>query len=356
MATERKCLNSFKNNYIVPKIKYSARSFPKSYGKKLSGDHSLKIKWEELVWSAITVGKPSFSSIFGHGHHSASDLIVRVHTVYANLMQHSGLIEKSSLYMSLDPSEKSAVSYFLGMMSAKVASMRLLGIPWIFHLSLIDRKLNDVRLISRSQPDMVGYDTKGNFSIIEAKGRTGKSCNKTLLSAKKQTRNLKSINSLLPNLRVAVLSFFDPDMRLIVEDPEDYVEDASDKEFDLKIAFSSYYDVLLNLVLEADDEDINGISYKFFESSVFNIKVGLLSDIVKILLINESSIGIEKFFKEFGAGKTVSEAVAVFEGYCLFPDGVAIKLGPSWNEEIMKLEPELRKNRMAFKNEFSSIL
>src|SRR5688572_12324995 len=104
----------------MPVVTYSASNFGPRWGSALRGQHSLAISWHELVWAAMTVGKPGIALLFGHGWHSISDLVVRVHSVYANLKGAHGEYEKSSLYGALDPTEKSGVSYSMGMIAAKV--------------------------------------------------------------------------------------------------------------------------------------------------------------------------------------------------------------------------------------------
>src|SRR5687768_14692589 len=101
----------------MPRIPYHAWNFSPRYGPALAGTHDLLVTWPELVWAAITVGKPGLAYLLSHGMHSVSDMIVRSHTVYANLRQTYSYFEKSALYDGLDPTEKGATSYFLGMMA-----------------------------------------------------------------------------------------------------------------------------------------------------------------------------------------------------------------------------------------------
>ena len=120
----------------MPDIAYVATNFGRHWGPALSGSGSLTVSWQELVWAAITVGKPGVAYLLAHGWHSVSDIVVRAHTVYANLQQNLNEFEKSSLYEESDPSEKRATSYFVGMMMAKIVALRLLNTPRLFHLSM----------------------------------------------------------------------------------------------------------------------------------------------------------------------------------------------------------------------------
>lgn len=145
----------------MPIIPYTASNFGRHWGGTLSGGHNLNLTWNAIVWAAITMGKPGVAFLLAHGWHSVSDLVVRSHTVYANLCGGSKYIEKSGLYADLDPTEKSGVSYFMGMIAAKLMGIRLLDTPWLFHLSMIKVLGGSVVLKSQSQPDLIGLEFWG---------------------------------------------------------------------------------------------------------------------------------------------------------------------------------------------------
>ena len=71
-----------------------------------------------------------------HGESSLYEAIYRLLIVRANLKEAGGYLEKTNSFKGLDPSEKGAVSYFLGLASAKLFSARLLGVPYLMHLAV----------------------------------------------------------------------------------------------------------------------------------------------------------------------------------------------------------------------------
>lgn len=156
----------------MPVVPYTARSFATHSGPALTGQHDLHMSWNEIVWAAMTVGKPGVAYLLAHGWHSVADLVVRSHMIYANLGQDRSYVEKSSLYAELDPTEKSGVSYFMGMVAAKVLGARFLRTPWPFHLSMIKALGGKVSLQGNSQPDLIGLRSDGRWIVAEAKGRT----------------------------------------------------------------------------------------------------------------------------------------------------------------------------------------
>lgn len=78
---------------------------------------------------------------------------------------------RSSAYNRLDGSEKSAVSYFLGMVQADVMAKAKLGVSHLVH---IDPLLYWIQQPTRAKrPDLVGYNFSGSGRVLlEAKGRT----------------------------------------------------------------------------------------------------------------------------------------------------------------------------------------
>ena len=172
----------------MPAIPYHATNFPVHWGPNLAGNHELHVSWADLVWAAVSVGKPSFDHLWAHGRYSRCDQIVRSHTVYANLREVNGYLNKSALYEELDPTEKGATSYFMGMMVAKLFAERFFYTPWLMHLSWLRRLGNTVAQINKSEPDLVGLNLRRDWIVAEAKGRTGQFSQSAMIAAKRKTR------------------------------------------------------------------------------------------------------------------------------------------------------------------------
>ncbi|WP_250504578.1 hypothetical protein [Caballeronia sp. AZ7_KS35] len=138
------------------------------------GNKDLTISWTDIVLAAVTAGKPGALHLLAHRSHSLANLVVRTHALYANLQQREQKLDRSSLYDSLDPTEKGATSYFLGMAMAKLFAAPLFATPWLFHVSMASGLGTTLcfKLGSKSQPDLLGKTTSGEWIIVEAKGRT----------------------------------------------------------------------------------------------------------------------------------------------------------------------------------------
>jgi hypothetical protein len=323
----------------MPAIYYRASKFGPHWGAELRGTHRLSVTWAELVWAAVTVGKPGVAYLLAHGWHSASDIIVRSHTVYASLRQSGGRIEKSTLYESLDPTEKGATSYFVGMMAAKIIAARLLDTPWLFHLSMFRQTGGTLQLHSKSEPDLVGLNSHGNWIILEAKGRTHRSDKKAMAKGKAQTRQLRRVNGQFPTLRAVIQAHFSPDLGFSIEDPDDYDENAQDLDFDLAVAMNRYY----SGVIPSDKwnrEDVKLSGRKFLVETHDDIGVTVGVDTA----ITESWQAVTRT-KQAGAASAAIITIE-FNGkiFTVFPDGIVVALDDRWKENRMMRDPSLRRD------------
>lgn len=336
----------------MPIIRYRASNFTPHYPPALFGTHNLSVSWQELVWAAITVGKPGLAYLLSHGMHSVSDIIVRSHSVYANLRQNYSYIEKSSLYERLDPTEKGATSYFMGMMAAKIICARLLDTPYVFHLSMLKSLGGTAVLHTKSQPDLIGCSRKGNWIVAEAKGRTGSLNDDAMKKAKLQTRQLRKINGIFPSLRVAIQAYFSPELSFEVSDPDEYDEEAADIDFDLKVAIRDYYSYVLSSSQSSRSETkVFDREYLFRDVDEVGISVGIDSAILKSLEAgNESFLSLGTNFRPQFEERIGADTVELLElkreegeSIVFFPDGLAISLDQRWSSDKMRMEPQQRQ-------------
>jgi len=319
------------------KIAYTAKKFSPRWRRRLGYRNILDVTWAEIIWAAITVGKPSVAHLFLHGDHSISDIIVRMHTVYANLRQSPSRILKSDLYDALDPTEKGATSYFMGMIMAKLIAGKLLDTPWLFHLSQFQATGGKVKLSSNSQPDLIGMNTYGEWVVIEAKGRTNGFCNDVLLKAKNQTRQIRLINGQFPSLRVGTLSYFSPDLKLQLIDPDDYEDNAVDIDADQMDLFSNYYSFVKSFTDQNSEiRKIGGRQMRVAKNTSLGITLGIEEKLLQNVIHGKVEFHAPS---EYGEGRNIE----TFENFHIFPDGIAISLDERWGTDMMKMPPTSRR-------------
>ena len=255
--------------------------------------------------------------------------------IYSNLKQDSsGRLCKSSAYLNLDPSEKSAISYFLGLTSAKLFADQYLSVPWLMHLDVYKRSLRP-SLVGQSKPDLVGLDALQRWIIMEAKGRSNEISTDLLSKAKKQTRKLRNLNGALPYLRIALGCHFTSDvLHVDWEDPDEYEAIGSDLEISISRYLSSYYELFTALQMDREQR----ISYDLFNTTYLeeaDLTVGINTRVLEWL-------NREPQIESFPLRRLEGEDSRV-ESRKVGNDGILVELGRSWQLGRMREEPASRK-------------
>ena len=141
-------------SFMIP---YESQDFPSTYG---IGSGNLSTSWDDLLWAALTVGRPNTAYVFRHGDASLYEALFRLSLIRMAVEQDCvGELNRTTAFAALDPTEKGAVSYFLGMAVCKLFAAKLLHAPWLLHLDVFRDSLNPL-LLGRSRPDLVG---RGRF-------------------------------------------------------------------------------------------------------------------------------------------------------------------------------------------------
>jgi len=191
-------------------IDYQSQSFPGAYNLPRTG--TLGTSWDELLWAAITIGRPSTYHVFRHGPASFHEAIFRLSLVRMAVEQDwYGRLRRTGAFVALDPTEKGMVSYFLGMTLCKLFASRLLSTPWLLHLDVFRQWLNPL-LLGRSRPDLVGENNNGIWYAFESKGRSSQPSRDDKLKAKLQAQRLVSVNSIPCSLHIGSFAFFKSDL------------------------------------------------------------------------------------------------------------------------------------------------
>jgi hypothetical protein len=323
------------------RIPYVATNFPTSVATTFPSTPYLEASWTDLVWAAITAGKPGASYLLAHGWHSLADLVVRTHTVYAHLRQRWQYCERSSLYDALDPSEKSATSYFLGMTMAKLFAARFLDTPWLFHVSSasVAGATISFKPGTKSRPDLIGQSSAGNWIVVEAKGRTNGFDAVALQKAKQQTRMIRQVNGAAPLLRVALQAYFNTDLAVRLDDPDDFDPDAVDAEVNIDAAFLRYYALASAVTRQTTEiKEVEGRKYAARFDIDSGVTVGLETTILE-------QIAQGNFQEIRGALKSLPFSdVSDGANTATYPDGILIELDERWSTGLMAREPHARQD------------
>ena len=203
-----------------PRITYTSRDFPR---RLVPRSGYLRTTWDDLLWSAITIGRPSTAYVFQHGKASLYEAVFRVSLVRMALEQepYGRSFHRTDAFRALDPTEKGAVSYFLGMAVCKLFASRLLSTPWLLHLDVFRDQLSPAILRGRSRPDLVGQDINGCWHAFETKGRSSVPSSEAKDKAKTQAERLVSVDGINCSLQIGSFAYFRQDeLEFYWRDPE----------------------------------------------------------------------------------------------------------------------------------------
>ena len=233
-------------------IPYASADFPPG---TVPHRGTLRCSWDDLLWAAITIGRPNTAYVFRHGNSSVFEALFRSSLVRMAIEQiRSSRLQRTEAHRALDPTEKGAVSYFLGMVVCKLFASRLLNTPWLLHLDLFRDQLS-AETLGRSRPDLIGQDTTDSWHAFETKGRSSVPSSSDIDKAKNQAERLVRVDGVNCSLHIGSFTFFRNNrMEFFWRDPEPEVTDGGEplnltvrEEF-----WSSYYKPALALAAEGE--------------------------------------------------------------------------------------------------------
>ena len=228
----------------------------------------------------------------------------------------SGRLHRTEAFRSLDPTEKGAVSYFLGLVICKLFAARLLNAPWLLHLDVFRDQLDPVIVGSRSRPDLVGEDGSGRWHAFECKGRSSVPNSEDKRKAKEQAQRLVRVDSTNCSLHVGAISYFRQDALMFHwRDPEpDDPEKLDSIDVNLtENAWRYYYEPTLALAAPSENGEVR---------RVIDIEVQIHRAVHAPLLDGAWAI----------ARSQARDLQEVFAKEGFRADGVRVVAGDSWTE------------------------
>jgi hypothetical protein len=316
----------------MPRFQLETTGFPDATIP--NGSSICNFTWAELVWAAVTVGKRELYDVVRHGQYSAFEIVFRCATLYANLKERQdGFITRSAVYRGLDPSEKAATSYFLGLAVGKLLAELCLDVPWLMHLDVY-RDQVQAQLSGRSRPDLIGQDSHHRWIVLESKGRSGDWSETAYTQAKEQAQQIASIGGRTPHLCIGLLAYFDCETLMVQwQDPRPDAKakiaiDVSDAD-----VTDAYYRPFETLLRERTHDPlpiiVDDVPYESVTLPDADLRIGLRPD-------------VRKTREERGAERIHRSSDRFTEG----KDGIAVELGPSWSTQNMLVEPQERQRQV----------
>lgn len=312
-------------------LDYENESFPTSVLPNAQG--SLNVTWDDILWAAITVGRPDVFHVFQHGSASIHEAIFRWSMVRMALQQRGPRGQKlvrTDLFKQMDPTEKGAVNYFLGLLTCKLFASKLLDAPWTLHLDVFRPLLNPRMIGGRSRPDMVAQSSStAQWHAFECKGRASVPGNNEKQKAKAQAQRLVSVSGVPCALHVGAITFFRNDaVEFYWRDPEPGAArpiSLPNPEF----AWRTYYEPIAALI-----RNRGGVAPPTLDTSAsisieeLDLTVQIHSSIAPTILTSDWRATRER------ARESREElATSGFQA-----DGLLVKAGPTWFERREAVE------------------
>lgn len=245
-------------------------------------------------------------------------------------------------FQQMDPSERRALTYHLGMAIATAWARERLQCPWVLHLDVYRTMLNPNLLPGDSRPDLVGRTLGGDWISMECKGRSSSPDNPSKAKAIAQAQRLIAIGGVPPSLHLAMFSFFGPESRasgrtkprvvkLCAIDPPaegESVESISLPLLDEPTFFRLYYEPW-QLWFKGDAKLVTEGRIKWRVLDDLGLRIGILPELKKAL-DQESYRAIPKILIE---EETFSKLSLIYPSWT--GDGIFLEFDPVWRFDQM---------------------
>jgi hypothetical protein len=305
-----------------------------------TGDHNVGMA--RLVWAATTIGTTPFGPRLHAGR--ALEVQWRAAMIRAAIEPYGGILGRSLRYSRLDPSEKGAVSFFLGQAQAKVFAHDFFRVSRFVHYDSYLVHLGRPR--RKTRPDFIGFFGTHVAIGVEAKGRSLGYTSALISKAKTQARSLPVIAGHPASSTYVHVACFDYDHWCA------YLEDPPRQRrvpiVDPAILTLVYYLPIVNAVrvrdphaVDLDEADVSYLRAFFPEADLY---ISVRADIAELVPTDEERtaraddgqktaalydlvLRLDEEQLELDNAPTPPENSRVFVG----ADGVSVELGSSWN-------------------------
>lgn len=313
-------------------IPYESDAFPP--GTVANGTADLPVTWDDILWAAVTVGRPNRQYVFHHSTASMYEAVFRWSLTRMALEQsgpRASRLRRTMAARTLDPSEKGAVNYFLGMTFCKLFAAKLLDTPWLLHLDVFRPQLNPV-LTGRSRPDLVGREHHSvRWHAFECKGRISPPDGPAKNKAKVQAQRLVSVLGTQCTLHVGAVTYLRGEtLHFYWRDPPP--ENGNGIDVPLKSdAWMYYYRPVLEVVRSAAPDTVLRDERTLIAVEGADVSVGIHPMVAEHL--------IEGQWERARQAALEGEGALVKEGYQ--PDGLKVVAGESWGRRFTEpgMEP-----------------
>lgn len=272
-----------KNNMYLLGLEHSGCN-PADY--YLLKDSILNIHGREIIHAIFTYGMPSVYLNYGYTKKRYKEIMYKKFMIESVLDEERGYLMQNALFDLLDPTEKTNISYYYGMIFTKLISRKVFDVPILIHLSLFEKLYKGAITYTgatKIRPDLIGYNSvTDKWSVWEAKGNKA-GLNKAL----NQLDVINTINKKKPDLKVACAAYFDKYLKVKVIDPVDSGE--VNIIIDTNKMYEFYYRAIFELIEGNNTKTENGIISSNINLFNTRIDIGLPVEIFNCIYGQKSN-------------------------------------------------------------------
>lgn len=224
----------------------------------LNGLHYIDVTHRKFLAATLTIGFQRFHNVLQAGPRLWLHRVGQGLSALSYLTDEFGDLRLAPDHHSLDGSEKSGMSYWHGMVFAKLATAEILGIRWLLHADAMEKSgrlhrnppANPANKKSKKRADMAGQDDQMRWHVVEAKGFSRGLPPNAVQNAKDQAGVVSSIDNTVPETTSAsVACLWKSPIEIVLDDPPPSGgEQWSIKNDDF---WSSYYEGLADYIRRA---------------------------------------------------------------------------------------------------------
>lgn len=199
---------------LTEEKKYSISLVIEDENESGLGSEAVELEFtnKELLHAILTCGMSIQRLSQNYLDKHKMEILYKIFLVETALDAEGDRLKKSPRTMYLDSSEKSVISYYLGMFFTKLLSKKIYGIDYLTHLNTIEKIQGEGFIDYFNQkwrPDMIGYKVADDsWSVWEAKGGSNRRAPALKIGCE-QAGDIKSINGRQPDPAVVCMTYYD---------------------------------------------------------------------------------------------------------------------------------------------------
>lgn len=210
---------------------------------------------KELLHAILTCGMPIQRLTTAFPEKKRLEVLYKLFLVESALETEGDRLKKSKRIAYLDSSEKSVISYYMGMFFTKLISHRLYGSEYLTNLNLIEKQEEEGFIdffASEWRPEMIGYQTEQDaWSVWEAKGGSNRR-EQALKKGAQQLEAIGTINGERPDVAAVCMTYYDHSYLCGILREPDGNTDGEQLKFSEEDFFRAYYRPICELFFDKD--------------------------------------------------------------------------------------------------------